>query len=371
MRSSRIEFARHKMQQLLLKILSHLYGLIVRARNWLYDRGIIPAYRSRIPVISVGNLSVGGNGKTPLVLYLAEELQARGFRPVLLSRGYGGKLRGPYRVKTDDDPRLIGDEPLLLAQRSGCPVVVARRRVRGAKFIEDNKLGTVIILDDGFQHRRLARCVDIVTTNVGTDEAVEDFLRGDLLPKGRFREQRALALARADVLIFNERSLQKGFRSLDERLFKVVPHTVKLYRSFLVVKQIRRFSAEKGGEGLPPGEIVAFCGLANPEGFFQTLEQLGFSVKATFPFGDHHHFTRNDIEKIRKDFPGVPLVCTAKDAVKLDPSWDSELFVTEADSLVQPRDAFGAQLARMVLRAERSVDMKRKDSGSGKKSVSA
>ncbi|MCB0339563.1 MAG: tetraacyldisaccharide 4'-kinase, partial [Bdellovibrionales bacterium] len=186
-------------------------------RNWLFDNKVFSIYKSNLPVICVGNLSAGGNGKTPLVRMIVSELQKIGMQPVVVSRGYGGKIKGPYKVSVSDTPIDVGDEALIYAG-DGVPTVIGRSRVAAVKFVESNKVGNVVVLDDGFQHRWLARDLNIVTVNCATDSDVEAFLVGHLLPLGRFRENRDRALSRADMIVFARRSLSDGDGDIDPRL---------------------------------------------------------------------------------------------------------------------------------------------------------
>ena len=193
--------------EMVLNGLSYLFRGLTNARNGLYDRGVLRGYRSKLPIVSIGNVTVGGNGKTPLCQFLASDLIQRGMRPVILSRGYGGTVRGPYRVKTTDSSHLVGDEPLLLASASDVPVYVSKSRVVGVQRIEEEGTGNVVILDDGFQHRALARDFDIVSIFVGSDEGIHSFLRGTLLPVGRFRARtEKKALRRAQAIVLSERT---------------------------------------------------------------------------------------------------------------------------------------------------------------------
>lgn len=290
-----------------------LYRLITDIRNTLYDKGFLPVYRSSLPVICVGNITAGGNGKTPLVIFLTEYLQQQGKRPVILSRGYGGSEKGPYAVQMTDSAERCGDEPCMLRQRLELPVVVARDRVVGAQYIEREALGDVIVLDDGFQHRRLGRDLNIVTAYIGSEKAVTDFLQGRLLPFGRFREEKQRALGRADVVVFSHRK-PKESAVLDERLKQELPEGLPVVESFL--EPIGVFNAE-GQKIQTPGEAVAFSAIAQPESFYQTLRSLGFTLVATYPFADHHQFTTSELNKLITAAGEAPLICTEKDLIKI------------------------------------------------------
>lgn len=307
----------HLLTRPLLAPLAALFRSITRTRNYLFDRGYLSSYRSSLPVISVGNLTVGGNGKTPLCLYLVERLKEQGYKPVILSRGYGGSLSGPHHVGQNDSPSAVGDEPLLMARSSGVPVVIARARAEGAQMIEREQLGDLIILDDGFQHRKLKRDVDIIAVFAGTDEALEDFSRGELLPLGRFREDRDVGLGRASMVVASYRAVlppRTELRQIDERLERVVPSGLPIFRAYYEFVDVR---ALNGGSSIEPRPVHAFAGIANPQGFFESLRRVGYTVERTHAFPDHHAFTEQELTKLIEANPGALFVCTEKDGVKL------------------------------------------------------
>lgn len=307
----------HPLARPILAPLAALFRCITRTRNYLFDHGYLSSYRSSLPVMSVGNLTVGGNGKTPLCLYLVESLKEQGYRPVILSRGYGGSLPGPHRVMESDSPSAVGDEPLLMARSSGVPVVIARARAEGARMIEREQLGDLIILDDGFQHRKLKRDLDIIAVFAGTDDAIEDFSRGELLPLGRFREDREVGLRRASMVVASYRSVLPPGTELghvDERLQRVVPSKLPIFRAYYEFVDVRSLSGERLIE---PRPVHAFAGIANPQGFFESLRRVGYTVERTHAFPDHHAFTEQELAKLIDENPGALFVCTEKDGVKI------------------------------------------------------
>lgn len=333
---------------IVLSLFSWLYGAVVKVRNLLYDEGILSTYRSSLPVISVGNITAGGNGKTPLTLFLAAELKARGHSPVILSRGYGGSLKGPKLLADSDLSTRVGDEPLMLAREKVCAVVVAKDRVSGAKYIEKEKLGDLIILDDGFQHRRLARQVDMVCVDVGSDGAIDSFLEGKLLPAGFFREDRAAALRRANFVVFVERKPTRD-REVDTRLLKIIPPNAQIYRASLEVEGIFSLDGKRIRE---PKNAALFCAIAKPESFVATAKSVGLTVDGLHPFSDHYHFKHADILRIAERYPTSLLLCTAKDAVKLSTVPDeikSRIAVLKTKVTLTPRDAFVVQITRRVI----------------------
>jgi tetraacyldisaccharide 4'-kinase len=297
--------------------LAALFRVVTGVRNVLYDRGFLASYTSSLPVISVGNLTVGGNGKTPLCLYLVEQLKEGGYKPVILSRGYGGTLSGPHRVQENDSPSTVGDEPLLMARSSGVPVVIARARAEGARFIEREGLGDLIVLDDGFQHRKLQRDLDIIAVFAGSDESVEDFVRGDLLPLGRFREDRDAGLRRASLVVASYRSVLAAgtdVETVDERLRRIVPAGMPVVRAYYEFVEVRSLDGERS---IPTCAVQAFAGIANPHGFFESLARVGYTVERAHSFPDHHPFTEAEVIKLIDANPGALFVCTEKDGVKL------------------------------------------------------
>ncbi len=317
-----------------LRPLGCLYGAIVALRNLCFDFGIFRTYTSLLPVVSVGNLSAGGNGKTPLCLALAAELKQRGFEPVILMRGYKSRMKGTHQVSGSDSARQVGDEACLYLQ-AGYKVVLSARRVAGAKYIESNKFGNIIILDDGFQHRWLARNIDILTVDCSNREAQQSFIDARLLPEGLFREPKIRALRRAQALVFSTRRARELAQQEQELLSKGLPEHLGIFSSSLQLKSLKHYET---GLELQSKDIVAFCGLAQPEGFFETLRDLGYRITARRVFSDHHPFTPEEIQNLRQDFPGLPLVCTTKDAVKLS-TGQGDIYVLET-SLKLPEALF-------------------------------
>ena len=275
--------------------MSSAFRLILHAREKLYTAGILSTMRLNHPVISIGNLTLGGTGKTPLVIALAEGLKSRGRRPVILSRGYGRQNRDI--VIAASNWQQAGDEPCLMAQRlHDVPVVVGADRYESGLLAERQQLGDIFILDDGFQHRRLHRDFDIVTVDPAEWNAGEA-----LLPTGRWREPKS-AISRAHAACVQQIAGTE------------IPSL--LIPTFVVQTQIDglfRNSARVATEDLKDRRVVAFAGIAKPERFFDTLRSMGIKPIRTFAFGDHHVYSQRDIEHRRGDV----LVTTEKDAVRL------------------------------------------------------
>ncbi len=278
--------------------MSRVFGLLVRARAKLYEAGMLPTRRLNHPVISVGNLTVGGTGKTPLVIALAEALQARGFRPVVLSRGYGRTSRGI--IIADSNWEECGDEPMLIKRRLvNVPVVVGADRYEAGLVAQQQKLGDLFVLDDGFQHRQLYRDVDIVTV-----DPVE-WAAGDvLLPSGRWREPKD-AIARAHA------ACVQGNGDVPAPSLSIPAFTVRTQ-----LDGIYQDNSRISPENLMGRPVIAFAGIAKPERFFATIQSLGIETMECIRFSDHHHYSARQIEKL----PGGLLITTEKDAVRIETS---------------------------------------------------
>jgi tetraacyldisaccharide 4'-kinase len=271
--------------------LSAVYGAVVGARNALYDRGWLRSWSLEGTVISVGNISTGGSGKTPFVILLGELLKARGIRFDVLSRGYGRATRGVLLVDPGGLPRDFGDEPLLIARRLQVPVIVGEDRYEAGRFAESRLGAQIHLLDDGFQHRRLARDFEIGL--VTPDDA-----RDRLLPAGRLREP-LRSLERADAVV-----LTSGARP---EAFPLVGKTVWRVRRGIIAQDV-------------PARPIVFCGIARPQNFLLQLRAAGIDPVAEAFFRDHHAYTEKDIRdllELRLRSEAAGFVTTEKDAVNL------------------------------------------------------
>lgn len=291
-----------------------VYGAAIRGRNAWYDRRTHVRHAA-VPVISVGNLAVGGTGKTPLVAWLARRLAAEGRTPAIVSRGYGGAAgHGPVLVSTGTGPRvdarICGDEPHLLARTlGGVIVIVGSNRVEGARAASEAG-ATVVILDDGFQHRRLARDLDVVLL-----DGRSPFANGRLLPAGPLREPPA-SLARADVVVLTR--LREG----DPASRSVADVRGSGYTGPIVRAGHRTagFATASGAPQGAPERALAFCGIGDPELFRTDLEACGVRPVALRAFRDHHAYSLATLDQLRSEATreGVPLVTTDKDLSRLE-----------------------------------------------------
>ena len=318
-------------------MIDQLYAAFARRRRERYAARPDLRLRLRRPVISVGNLAVGGRGKTPLVECIARLLLEMGERPAILSRGYGRRVREPGVVVVRD-PRGIradldraGDEPLMLARRlDGVSILVSSNRYLAGRLAEHHLGATVHVLDDGFQHLQVDRDVDIVIVK-GEDLDPDR----PTLPTGRLREPPDVVIAADAILAADDRVHWSG--------------------EFPAVFRTRRHLQPPRNEAgeLLPRKAIAFAGIADPQAFFDDLRAAGWPVEATVAFRDHHRFSRQDVAglmaRARSSGAGA-LVTTEKDYVRLLPFRPFELPVAwvpltmEPDPLAAFRDWLGAQL---------------------------
>lgn len=298
----------------LLLPLSGLFRALSGLRRLAYRWGLLPVARLPVPVIVVGNITVGGTGKTPLTLWLIQALRAAGYRPGIVSRGYGGRQRGPLAVTPASDPAEVGDEPLMLAQRAQVPVYIGRRRPAAARALLQAHPDTdVIVADDGLQHYALGRDLEIAVV-----DGVRRFGNGRLLPAGPLRES-PRRLDTVDAVVVNG--------GTTDWLRVASP----VYSMRLTPVRLRRLSAPddvRGLDWLRGRRLDAVAGIGHPERFFELLRGLGAAV-TPHPFPDHHGFRPQDL-------PAGTVVMTAKDAVKCAAFARADDWVLEVDAVVDP-----------------------------------
>lgn len=284
-------YSRNPVALLLLPI-SWLFCALVWLRRWAYGRGWLRVVRMPVPVIVVGNLSVGGTGKTPLVGWIVEYLAGRGLRPGVVSRGYGGKAPSwPQRVTADSDPDMVGDEPVLLARRTGCPLWVGPDRVAAARALLAEELCDIVVSDDGLQHYALARDIEIAVIDGSRRQG-----NGFCLPAGPLREPIS-RLAQVDLLVCNGEDPHEG-----ELAMHLEPQGLVNLRD----PQLRQDLKEWAGR-----EVIAVAGIGNPQRFFALLRRCGMQVDGR-SFPDHHAFRPADLPKDETR----AVIMTEKDAVK-------------------------------------------------------
>lgn len=298
-----------------------LYELGVRARIALYENNICETRRLNAPVISVGNLTVGGAGKTPCVAFLARFLRDAGREVAILSRGYKRESEGRVEVSDGKEilrgPREAGDEPYLLAK--SCPgvrVVVDRDRYAAGKWLEERAVVSVFILDDGYQHLRLARDLNLLLV-----DATEPLDQARMVPFGRLREPLA-SMRRADAVIVTRSDQPFDRRSFENTIMKCAhAGTPVFYAHHKMTGLIRLSDGEAiGFAGFAQGRIAAVSGIARPDRFVTDLEQMGMNIAMRRDFEDHHRYTREELSEIIQralETRAEAIITTEKDAANL------------------------------------------------------
>ncbi|HEX5960805.1 MAG TPA: tetraacyldisaccharide 4'-kinase [Rhodanobacteraceae bacterium] len=268
-----------------------LYGGVTGLRRRLYRGGVLQARRLPVPVLVVGNLTAGGAGKTPLVIALVEALRARGCRPGIVSRGYGGMARVPMQLAVQPDPAVVGDEPALIRLRTGAPVAVGAKRYAAARLLLGDDVD-VVIADDGLQHYALVRDIEVCVV-----DGVRRFGNGRLLPAGPLREPEA-RLHGVDFIVCNGGEPRAGEIPMSLSMGDAVALAGPARSQPLLAFAGRR--------------VHAVAGIGHPPRFFDALRGLGMDV-VEHPFPDHHRYTRDDFGFAGD---GLPVMLTEKDAVK-------------------------------------------------------
>jgi tetraacyldisaccharide 4'-kinase len=288
-----------------LRVASIFYALGVRSRNWAFDHGWKKIERAPLPVISLGNVTAGGTGKTPLAAFVARRLRERGLRVCFISRGFGAGEKG------------TNDEALVLdALCPDVPHLQNPDRVAAARIAHEELDSQLIILDDGFQHRRLARDLDIVLV-----DATNPWGFGRLLPRGLLREP-VSSLRRADLIVITrvDQAPRDRVDAIRREILRIHPQGGIAEATFPPVRLINSAGAGAALDSLGTRSIAAFCGIGNPPAFRASLEKLGWHVAEVRSYPDHHNYTRADIEDLERWCRGLPVeavVCTQKDLVKI------------------------------------------------------
>lgn len=324
----------------ILYLFSLLYRLIVHLRNRLYDRQILKTVKLPCPVISIGNITVGGTGKTPCVIALTRMLQEQGYEPAVLSRGYGGKRPKPVNVVSDGknillDVQSAGDEPLLIARSlPGVPVLTGAKRRRTGQAAIDQFGARVLICDDAYQHRQIFRDIDIVLL-----DAEKPLGNGQLLPRGPLREP-VVNLSRAHCIILTRAD---NAPILHQDVARIASASrIPVFRAAHRFREMIR-----PGEDLhvQPGDlygkrICAFCGIARPDSFKKLLENAGVKLLSFIPFPDHYAYTRHDLEALKNQFLPQSAdywVTTEKDAMRLadHPDFLKTIWILRMDMTIE------------------------------------
>ncbi len=338
-----------KKLQAFLVPLSPLYGRVMALRAALYAGGWLTSRRLRRPVVCVGNLTTGGSGKTPLVIKIAVELSRHGLRPVIVSRGYGRASEATVHVVADTDavlldPQEAGDEPYLMAQKlPGTPVVVGSDRFAAGQEALRRFDSDVLIMDDGFQHLRLRRDADILLLD-GTEFRTE----ARCLPGGNLREGPAAA-ERADLIVLTCNPSRETTEALHRWAPQVPVHRARFNTPFVHSLP----DGERSPAAILQGKIVAaFAGIARPQRFFASLQQIGARVALTRSFPDHHAYRPAELDTLQRDAQNARaqfLVTSEKDAVRL-PHWQPPmpLLALELSVTLDDEDHFLSRLIGLI-----------------------
>lgn len=315
---------------LILYPFSLLFQFAVTLRRVLYRARLMPVVKLAVPVVIVGNITVGGTGKTPLALWLADFLRQRGMHPGIVSRGYGGRSATPQSITAVSDPTACGDEPVLLAQRSGAPVWVGANRAAAAQaLLRAHPECDIIVSDDGLQHYALARDVEIAVI-----DGARGFGNGRMLPAGPLREPET-RLACVDAIIVNvSRSAGVGIKARAPAAFAMALQS----RGF---HNLLNPDHKAAPEQFLNRRVHAVAGIGNPQRFFELLQRLGLTFTA-HPFPDHHPFSAGDLAFADADI----VVMTEKDAVKCRSFANEKHWVLRVDAEIDP--AFGELILRKL-----------------------
>ncbi len=275
----------------LLLPFSALFCLLSTLKRWTYRLGLIKPQKVKVPVIVIGNISVGGTGKTPLVAWMVDHLRSQGYKPAIISRGYGGKAKKwPQQVRSDSDPQMVGDETVLLARRCGCSVAAAPQRISAARALLKYADCDIIISDDGLQHYDMHRDLEIAVV-----DGARRFGNGHCLPAGPLREP-VSRLNSVDMVVIN------GVAGRNEFSMKLKGDRVTRIDKPHIVQPLKALAGCR---------VHGVAGIGNPKRFFDQLRASGLEV-IEHPMPDHHPYDVSDIQ-FSDD---LPVIMTEKDAVK-------------------------------------------------------
>lgn len=328
-------------------VLASIYGRFIEKRNRRFDDGTTPITPLGARTISIGNLTTGGTGKTPLVIKCAEILAGRGKRVCILTRGYGRKTK--TRVLVSDgrqvlaDPVAAGDEPVEMAKHLGQKAVIVADadRVSASAWAKEQFGINVFLLDDAFQHRQAARDVNILCI-----DATDPFGGGKLLPAGRLREPLD-AISRADAVVIT-RADAADLKNIKSEITRIAP-SIPIFEARTKIARLTPLnSINPASASIAHTKGFAFCGIGNPENFFGLLRRENYDLAGEMPFRDHHKYSPSDLKKLEKaaEKAGASyFLTTAKDAVKLTGlSFNRPVFIVEIEFSIDREAEFKALL---------------------------
>jgi len=333
--------SRYNIIQIIAFAISLPYLLIINFRNWLYDRKIIASVKLPCPVISVGNITVGGTGKTPCVIMLAKMLQFQGFKPAILSRGYGGNSSKSVNIVSDGknillDSKTAGDEPFLMAQSlKNIPIIVGSQRIKTGKAAIRQFGTNVLICDDAMQHRQIFRDINLVLL-----DGQKPFGNGFVLPRGKLREPIA-GLKRASAFLLTRTDETAEAENIKSKLAQVgdIPIFTSIHKLQDVIKadySVKLLIANLAGK-----KVCAFCGIAAPDSFKKSLLAARAHILSWDIFPDHHNYNRTDLETVKNNFYNYDadiIITTQKDCMRLQsfPEFLSMIYMLRIEMEITP-----------------------------------
>ena len=319
--ANRVWYRHNHPVSLLLAPLGWVYGVAMRLRSAAYQAGLLHSRRFQVPVVVVGNVSIGGTGKTPLVSWLAQMLRKHGYKPAIVCHGYGGKATvWPQQVRADSDPVAVGEESVLLARHADCPVAAGRDRTAVIEALLAHADCDIVICDDGLQHLRLQRDLEIAVV-----DGVRRHGNGRCLPAGPLRES-VDRLQSVDIVVANDGAARGEFE------IKLKPGALTSVRSARETYAL---------DNLGGARVHAVCGIGNPTRFFDLLERRG-AVVIPHVFPDHHVYSATDIQFDDE----LPVLMTEKDAIKCERfATDRHWFVPVS---VEPHHLLGERILTLL-----------------------
>ena len=327
--------------KIIASAISWPYRLIINFRNWLYDKNIFAVVKLPCPMISVGNITVGGTGKTPCVIMLAKMLQFHGFKPAILSRGYGGNSSKSVNIVSDGknillDSKTAGDEPFLMAQSlKNIPIIVGSQRIKTGRVAISQFGANVLICDDAMQHRQIFRDINLVLL-----DNQKPFGNGFVLPRGKLREPIA-GLKRASAFLLTRTDETTEAENISRKLAQVgnIPIFTSIHKPQDVIKG--DYSDIWPTSDLGGKKVCAFCGIAKPDSFKKSLLAAQANILSWDTFPDHHNYRLDDLETIKNNFCNYKadlIITTQKDGMRLQnfPEFLSMIYMMRIEMEITP-----------------------------------
>lgn len=326
-----------------LTLISLLYHFLVCSRHLLYKTGVLKSYAIPCRVISVGNITLGGTGKTPTVIYLAQLFKKQGMKTAVLSRGYKGMYSEKVAIVSDGERMILneldaGDEPSLLSKAlPGVPIIIGRDRVLTGRYVTERFSSEIVILDDGFQHLKLKRDADILLIDLGCG-----FGNGHLLPRGMLREP-LVYMNQAHIFLLTKRTDTKVDKSVEKKITSIKPDA-KIFYAHYETRCLKTFQEKKeiDLDYAKGKKALALSAIANPHYFSYLLNQLGISVIEEWALPDHYRYTDKDARNLSQHINRVDfIITTAKDSIKMDERVFGKLPILVLEIMLKIQDEQG------------------------------